>query len=414
MSGTNHIVGGTVFTGIFASFMNVNIFEKPHYIFFTAFFSILADVDHLKSPIGKLFYPVAKFLDRNFGHRTITHSVFFFTFLVIFVLLLEQAITGGKQVTFICAVSYFSHLLFDMLTKQGIPLLYPFKRNPCVIPANPELRLKSSDIKTESVIFAIFCILGLTCQSLFANGFWNTYNQNFNDLKHLNQEFNLTENLLLVDFEFKNEFGKKSKGKGYLVKSKETEAIILSEKEFITIKSSDKITLLKPHRTTKKQATNEQIFISISLDSLTKITRNKPVLSLNYQSSESSIQKKFDYIYNPILSEKTDDSTKIKLYQRLEILEEELRQEKQKVYNVSKTRTEINQRIIYINNAISHADFYTREKLTNELNQLKKIEFTDEQNNINKINIQIQHIHEQILLGRQIKYSGILVTLAIK
>jgi inner membrane protein len=34
--------------------------------------------------------------------------------------------------------SVLSHLIFDMVTLAGIPLFYPFYKNPCVLPANPE------------------------------------------------------------------------------------------------------------------------------------------------------------------------------------------------------------------------------------------------------------------------------------
>src|SRR5690606_26210527 len=75
MSGPNHIVGGVVFTGLYLSMWDKNIYGQPHFLFFTAFFAVLPDIDHTRSLIGKTFYPVAKFLDRKFGHRTITHSL---------------------------------------------------------------------------------------------------------------------------------------------------------------------------------------------------------------------------------------------------------------------------------------------------------------------------------------------------
>ena len=82
MSGINHVVGGIVFTGIFSSFWNINIFSKIEYIGLCSFFSVLPDIDHTRSPIGKLFYPIANYLDRHFGHRTITHSFLMVLFLL--------------------------------------------------------------------------------------------------------------------------------------------------------------------------------------------------------------------------------------------------------------------------------------------------------------------------------------------
>ncbi len=89
-----------------------------------------------------------------------------------------------------------------MMTVQGIPLLYPFKRNPCVIPANPELRFKSGNFHTESIIFCILFILGFTCKDLFKNGFWTSYNKAFGSIKHLAKEFRRTTKLIKVHFHY--------------------------------------------------------------------------------------------------------------------------------------------------------------------------------------------------------------------
>ena len=88
--GFNHIAGGVAFTGIFSSFNNVNIFEEPEYLFCTIFFSMLPDVDHTKSVIGKAFYPLARWLDRRHGHRTLTHSLLALVCLFVLVYALES------------------------------------------------------------------------------------------------------------------------------------------------------------------------------------------------------------------------------------------------------------------------------------------------------------------------------------
>src|SRR5690606_21555976 len=77
MKAPSHIAGGIVFTGIFCSFWNINIFSNPWYLSLTVFSSLLPDIDHSRSIIGKMFLPISRYLDRNFGHRTITHSIIF-------------------------------------------------------------------------------------------------------------------------------------------------------------------------------------------------------------------------------------------------------------------------------------------------------------------------------------------------
>ena len=152
MSGTNHVAGGIVFTGIFASFWNINIFSKVEYLSLCTFFSVLPDIDHTRSLIGKLFYPVAKYLDRHFGHRTITHSLPTLISLAILLSILEKLFRSDLNLTLLYTLSYSSHLILDMMTVGGVPLFYPFRRNPCVIPGNPAMRFKSGDLKTEIIL----------------------------------------------------------------------------------------------------------------------------------------------------------------------------------------------------------------------------------------------------------------------
>jgi inner membrane protein len=57
-----------------------------------------------------------------------------------------------------------------MVTLAGIPLFYPFIKNPCVLPANPEMRIRSGNIDKKEYSF-MFCFLLSFMQDLFANGF---------------------------------------------------------------------------------------------------------------------------------------------------------------------------------------------------------------------------------------------------
>jgi inner membrane protein len=59
MTAPNHITGGIVFTGLFCSFFSINIFASPVFISVTILGSLLPDIDHTKSWIGKSVYPIA-------------------------------------------------------------------------------------------------------------------------------------------------------------------------------------------------------------------------------------------------------------------------------------------------------------------------------------------------------------------
>jgi inner membrane protein len=168
MQGFNHVAGGLAFTGIFAS-ADINLFSKPEYIAVTVAASLLADVDHTRSIPGKIFYPLAKWLDKKYGHRTVTHCLLFYLAAVAVVGIFEMLLFPGQRVyTLFFALGYGSHLIFDMCTRQGIPLFMPFTRARCVLPGNPNLRLSNKNITGEIVVF--FGFAGLRTFSANSTG----------------------------------------------------------------------------------------------------------------------------------------------------------------------------------------------------------------------------------------------------
>jgi inner membrane protein len=423
MSGTNHVTGGIVFTGIFASFWNLNIFSTPSLLAFTAFFSILPDIDHLKSPIGKLFYPISKFLDRNYGHRTITHSLLAYTILGLSVAFIEKIFFNELNVTLVFIFSYLSHLIYDMMTKAGVPLYYPFRRNPCVIPGNPDLRLKSSDLKTEATVFTIFLVLGLTCQPLFVNGFWHTYNSAFSDLKHLHQQVKQSENLLSIEYNFQNENGKTISGKGFSIKSTDNQVVIFDSLKFIKITNSDKILSLTLKKTNKVLTTSDYLFYNITPDSLNKLVRNKPIINIKIQSNssftfikENKPQKgkstDLDYVLNPLFTF-DDDSLNKEINNRIELLKFELSTVKETELKLFKTKIKLKQKIDNLYNQSNNDDLYLREKAIKELKEAKtELEkLNDNEDKTGKIKIQIKQLSEESEAKNKISISGYIVFL---
>jgi len=58
MTAPNHIIGGYTFTGIIGSLMGINILGQVELLPIILFASLLPDIDHTKSIIGKLFFPI--------------------------------------------------------------------------------------------------------------------------------------------------------------------------------------------------------------------------------------------------------------------------------------------------------------------------------------------------------------------
>lgn len=333
MSGTNHIAGGIVFTGIYLSMWDKNIFSQSHFLFFTAFFSLLPDIDHTKSIIGKPFYPISVYLDRKFGHRTITHSLICYVLLIIFITAIERIFLTTNDISQIFIWSYGSHLILDMLTVQGIPLFYPFKKNPCVIPGNPAYRFHSGNFKTESMMFFVFVLLAFSCKDLFANGFWNTYNRTWSSVKSIYTEKLLYDKMIEVDYNF-SLLNVGYKGKGVLVDADLTHVIIFNKK-FFNIQKEDRIINLTPIRTNKNLIFQEITFTNISFDSLQNLISNKPIISLKLQSTlpiqfnkenkpQSSNSVDLEYTYNPVLQSRNIDSLDLTTAKEIELTKQEL------------------------------------------------------------------------------------------
>lgn len=383
MSGPNHVVGGVVFTGIYLSMWDKNIYGSPHFLFFTAFFSLLPDIDHTRSIIGKPFYPIALYLDRKFGHRTITHSLLCYIVVGITVGMIERIWLNDTTITKIYYWAYGSHLIFDMLTVQGVPLFYPFKKNPCVIPGNPSFRIRSYDLKSESIFFVIFILLAITCKDLFAHGFWNTYNRTWGSLKSLHTENLIYDKAITVDYEFRKD-DKGFKGKGVLISSTEDEAIIFN-KQFLKISKDDRIKTLTPIRTNKTISKREIQFTEISFDSLQKLISNKPILSLKLQSTlpisfikenkpQSSTGVELEFVYNPVLKSQDIDSLDLTTAKELELTKQELnnQQEQLRIWSeevdyYNQKKTEAFKKLSEIQAKLQSNDLSEREEAIREL-----------------------------------------------
>lgn len=411
MSSINHITGGIIITGIFASFWDLNIISNSWYIITSIVFSLLPDIDHPKSLLGKIFFPISKYLDRNYGHRTITHGLTCFLTIIFITFIIEKIFLKSSKYTTIAFFSYFSHLLFDMMTVQGIPLLYPFKRNPCVIPANPELRFKSGNFHTESIIFCILFILGFTCKDLFKNGFWTSYNKAFGSIKHLAKEFRRTTKLIKVHF-YCSINGKTKLGDGYVIGAEQKKVYIYNDFEVINIPYSAIIYQLDYEMTKKKFKTEDKYFYSISLKQLYKLIAGKAIIKLKLNSNSdfiidhkeatSSKQINLSYITNPQFTL----NNHLKEQKR-----KDLAAINQEIISTKKNKKELINTIPQIKKTLKHKNLYERENQTKILKKLiKKLENIENViiPNLEQKRILIQKsLNEKVLLNGYMTYVKI-------
>ncbi|MGN6247365.1 MAG: metal-dependent hydrolase [Ginsengibacter sp.] len=421
MSGSNHVAGGTVFTGIFLSMYDINIFSSPNYIFFTVFFALLPDVDHVKSFIGKLFYPIAKYLNRKFGHRTITHSLIFYLVGYVIVAFIEKALTKGTIISRIYLWAYGSHLIFDMLTKQGVPLFYPFKKNPCVIPANPAYRFRGSDFKTEATIFLVFFMIGFTCKNLFAHGFWNTYNRAFDNVKHVYEESRKYDGVIKVKFRTAQR-----SGEAVLI-SATTSKLLLFSDGFFTLTDNDKIATLTPIRSNIRLSEIDFSFSNISIDSLQKLIKDKPLKTIKLQAilpisyykdhaPQSGTSVSLDYVFNPVFESTNVDSTDENIQKEISLLELQIATNNRTLSAYQDRKEQALNRLRQNEIQINSKDLAVKEEAVKSHAQFQKeVEnLNPPLDNSKALNIRREFLLSKLHIKRQQKISGYISFIIIK
>jgi inner membrane protein len=282
----NHLAGGTVLTGFFASVLfGINILASPFTLAATAIASLLPDIDHTRSLIGKACLPLSRWLNRRFGHRTITHGLPCLFALTLLSATVEEAFFHQSRFTAILLLGYFFHLLLDMCTLQGVPLLYPFSRSPFVLIGNPQARLRTGDHRREAVVLCIFVVAGFSLQGLFAKGFWTTFNQQFATLPHLNSEFLRSRDLLRVEYEVLDG-SQTRKGYGFCIESRETEAWLLDSLGNWVHLQHPACRRSMPIHTGRSFSVRTAVQVNVTADSLNAALCGLSVLALEVQASQ--------------------------------------------------------------------------------------------------------------------------------
>lgn len=369
----NHITGGIAVTGVAMTFSNINLYSKPEYIILTVFASLLPDIDHTRSILGKVFYPLSKWLSIHYGHRTITHSIF--------ILASVTACIWWASPTHaqIFGTAYGSHILFDLVTKQGVQLFSPFSKVIAVLPANPKFRISTHDYKTEFAILFVFIAMIFFSGDLVAKGFSSYYNTTLKTFRHLNEE---SKKGKVLEIEYVQATSRKANA--LVIETTESEAIITQNDSIFKIKKSEATI-----KTIKNTGLTPRIFdvvaTKISLDSLNNLLKiNKLILELEINSN-------LDFIYPENGLENSGKSVKMKLVSKglflkaipntlpnnnLKIKELQLRIAK---INEEKKRGDHEKNALFLLKSKlenqDFADYYEREKATKKIQELdRKIE----------------------------------------
>lgn len=144
MNVTSHlIVGSSAYIGLMTLQPQYDLLITQNYSYYVPIFPVLGlgvcligallpDVDHPSSTVGKLVPFLSYPISAIFGHRGITHSLLMISFMIWYLYEGVQHTTFTtsyiKYFTVPLVVGYLSHLIADMMTPAGLPLLYPLKR----------------------------------------------------------------------------------------------------------------------------------------------------------------------------------------------------------------------------------------------------------------------------------------------
>jgi inner membrane protein len=299
-----------------------------------------------------------------------------------------------------------------MVTLQGIPLFYPFYKNPCVLPANPEMRIRSGNIRQEGIILFIFCFLSFFMQDLFANGFWSTINNNFNDVKHQIKEYKKSPNVLDIDYDY-NIYQTKFKGKGKYIQASDDEIFILTNNSILSLKKDTpglKVTTLKTNKTNQKLIQNKIELNNYTEEDLNKLLKDKFISQGTiYASFETSttdnpidFKKKFEIInkYNLNFTSHILDTIISNKQKKISELELKLKSEENSLINDNK--------IYYV--TLGQLQQQKNELQTNvddyETNEIKKniIELENKVSNYHlKTNLMIEEYKKQLAIIKNSK-----------
>lgn len=120
MTGKTHIIGGLAASLAYTQFTS---YDPVLLVGAGVIGALIPDICHGGSKIGRTFPLISKLINLIFGHRSFTHSLLF---LFIISLLLKSFVTN-EAIPEGILVGMVSHLVLDMMTRNGIKLLFPFK-----------------------------------------------------------------------------------------------------------------------------------------------------------------------------------------------------------------------------------------------------------------------------------------------
>ncbi len=139
---------------------------NPFVLGMAAIGSQLPDLDTTESFTGRIFYPIAKWLEERYPHRTITHS--FLATATLAAMSAPILFWLHWHYWIALVLGHFCGWFSDCFTKAGVAAFFP-SPSRLVIPGNPKARLESKS-PAEYWILAIAVFLSVASVNLISAG----------------------------------------------------------------------------------------------------------------------------------------------------------------------------------------------------------------------------------------------------
>lgn len=121
MTGKTHASCGILVGALAIEYYKTDLFTSVTIVVLAVIASLLPDICHTQSKIGRKIRILSFFIRLLFGHRTFTHSILF-----IVIIGLGLYVIQTPQYYFMTIITgLISHVILDMLTPKGVKLFYP-------------------------------------------------------------------------------------------------------------------------------------------------------------------------------------------------------------------------------------------------------------------------------------------------
>lgn len=165
MTGKTHASCGLLVGALTIEYFHTDLFTSITVITLAVISSLLPDICHPQSKIGRRFKLISFFIRMIFEHRTFTHSLLFIAIIVCLLYVIQTP--SYYLVTIILGL--LSHVILDMLTPRGVKLFYPIPINVKFLVVFKTGGLVDISLASALTIGAIYVIFQPFFNNLFLN-----------------------------------------------------------------------------------------------------------------------------------------------------------------------------------------------------------------------------------------------------